>query len=150
MNDFKKNNNFRGKEMFRAICASCNKSCEVPFKPNGKKPVYCKDCYAANGGQVAEPRDSRPVYSQPARRDFQPAQSYKPEYRAEKKPENNGGTELKRTLELMNAKLDKLVQILSEKAVNEKVLSIPTKEAKGTIKAPKKLVIKKPVSKKKK
>jgi CxxC-x17-CxxC domain-containing protein len=28
-----------------AICAECSKECKVPFKPNGKKPVYCVDCF---------------------------------------------------------------------------------------------------------
>ena len=35
-------------EMFAATCSNCNKACEVPFRPNGKKPVFCKDCYAKN------------------------------------------------------------------------------------------------------
>lgn len=33
------------REMFEAICAECGKKTQVPFKPNGQKPVYCKDCY---------------------------------------------------------------------------------------------------------
>jgi len=33
------------REMFPAICAECGKSTMVPFKPNGDKPVYCKDCF---------------------------------------------------------------------------------------------------------
>lgn len=31
--------------MHTATCASCGDSCEVPFKPNGKKPVYCQACF---------------------------------------------------------------------------------------------------------
>ena len=27
--------------MHQATCAECGTSCEVPFKPNGKKPVLC-------------------------------------------------------------------------------------------------------------
>src|SRR5690348_9650861 len=39
-------------EMFSATCANCGKTCQVPFRPNGKKPVYCKECFAAaNGGE---------------------------------------------------------------------------------------------------
>ncbi len=30
----------------RVICAGCNKECEIPFKPSGDRPVYCKECYA--------------------------------------------------------------------------------------------------------
>jgi len=33
------------REMFPAVCAECGKSTMVPFRPNGEKPVYCKDCY---------------------------------------------------------------------------------------------------------
>lgn len=33
------------KQMFRTNCANCTKTCEVPFKPNGTKPVYCNDCF---------------------------------------------------------------------------------------------------------
>jgi len=31
----------------RVICADCNKECEIPFKPSGDRPVYCKDCFAS-------------------------------------------------------------------------------------------------------
>jgi CxxC-x17-CxxC domain-containing protein len=30
----------------KAICAECHKECEVPFKPSGDRPVYCKDCFS--------------------------------------------------------------------------------------------------------
>ena len=33
------------REMFPAVCAECGKNTTVPFKPNGEKPVYCKECY---------------------------------------------------------------------------------------------------------
>ncbi len=45
---------FRGpKEMHNASCADCGKHCEVPFRPNGKKPVFCLNCFGKNGGQVS-------------------------------------------------------------------------------------------------
>lgn len=33
------------KEMHKAVCADCGKSCEVPFKPTGERPVYCRECF---------------------------------------------------------------------------------------------------------
>ena len=36
----------RPREMFKATCAECKKECEVPFKPSGDRPVYCKECYS--------------------------------------------------------------------------------------------------------
>jgi CxxC-x17-CxxC domain-containing protein len=34
------------REMHKATCAECKKECNVPFKPRGDRPVYCKDCFA--------------------------------------------------------------------------------------------------------
>jgi CxxC-x17-CxxC domain-containing protein len=34
------------REMHKATCADCGKECEVPFKPSGDRPVYCKDCFS--------------------------------------------------------------------------------------------------------
>ncbi|MCG2718866.1 MAG: hypothetical protein L6408_08565 [Nanoarchaeota archaeon] len=33
------------REMHKAMCADCGKECEVPFKPSGDRPVYCRECY---------------------------------------------------------------------------------------------------------
>lgn len=32
-------------ELYPAVCAQCGKNCEVPFRPTGDKPVYCRDCF---------------------------------------------------------------------------------------------------------
>jgi len=37
-------------EMHKATCAECGKETEVPFKPDGSKPVYCRECYVKRGG----------------------------------------------------------------------------------------------------
>ena len=33
--------------MHKAVCADCGMDCEVPFKPSGDRPVYCKKCFTA-------------------------------------------------------------------------------------------------------
>lgn len=33
------------REMHDVTCADCGKQTQVPFKPDGSRPVYCKDCY---------------------------------------------------------------------------------------------------------
>jgi len=33
------------REMHKAVCADCKQECEVPFKPDGSRPVYCRDCF---------------------------------------------------------------------------------------------------------
>ena len=35
------------REMTEVSCAACGVVTEVPFKPTGTKPVYCRDCFAA-------------------------------------------------------------------------------------------------------
>ena len=39
----------RTRAMFPAVCASCGKETEVPFEPKQDRPVYCRDCYTAQG-----------------------------------------------------------------------------------------------------
>ena len=38
-------NDFGERKMHKAVCAECGQECEVPFKPSGDRPVYCKECY---------------------------------------------------------------------------------------------------------
>ncbi len=33
------------RQMFPATCATCGQPTEVPFKPSGNRPVYCRDCF---------------------------------------------------------------------------------------------------------
>ena len=44
--------NDRNKErvMYKAVCADCNKDCEIPFKPTTDRPVYCQDCFSRRKG----------------------------------------------------------------------------------------------------
>ncbi len=85
--------------MHSAICASCGKTCEVPFRPTGDKPVYCRDCFAgrsAMGGERSNRKDPRT---------FTPNASSQT---------TSGNGELKKQLEIMNSKLDKLVLLMQE------------------------------------
>lgn len=114
----------RDMEMFQAICASCSKSCEVPFRPNGKKPVYCKDCFDRGGSEARPQRFEQ-------KRDFAPSNSFKPafkpEYKQEAKPRDDKGfSEMKRELEMINIKLEKLIGIMSKQ--KEEKVSTPVVE----------------------
>ncbi|MDH5376061.1 MAG: DNA-directed RNA polymerase [Candidatus Bathyarchaeota archaeon] len=33
------------REMHKAVCADCGQECTVPFKPDGSRPVYCRECW---------------------------------------------------------------------------------------------------------
>jgi CxxC-x17-CxxC domain-containing protein len=36
------------RELTRVQCAKCGNACEVPFRPTGDRPVYCRDCFGKN------------------------------------------------------------------------------------------------------
>jgi CxxC-x17-CxxC domain-containing protein len=38
------------RQLFDATCASCGILTQVPFQPNGSKPVYCRECYQGGSG----------------------------------------------------------------------------------------------------
>lgn len=45
-------------ELFDAVCDKCGKECQLPFKPSGDKPVYCRDCFR-NKGEGSRDRPQR-------------------------------------------------------------------------------------------
>jgi CxxC-x17-CxxC domain-containing protein len=138
------------REMFTATCDQCHKQCEVPFRPTGEKPVYCRDCFAGKReghGDNFSKRDSFP------RKDFSgPQSSHAPDRRID---------DLKRQLDGMSLKLDTLLKIMDGgvsgvKKVSEQkekplqFSSVPEKSAAVAASKEKKAVVKKkPVKKKK-
>ncbi len=42
----------QGRQLYSVKCANCGKQTEVPFKPSGDRPVYCRDCYMQKKGGV--------------------------------------------------------------------------------------------------
>lgn len=43
-------NHHHERKMYTVVCYQCGKDSELPFKPNGNRPVYCKECFAARKG----------------------------------------------------------------------------------------------------
>lgn len=67
------------KPMFDATCADCGQRCQVPFQPNGSRPIFCKDCFRRDERPDSNRRDDRapqakpfnePVRSADYKRDF--------------------------------------------------------------------------------
>ncbi|MDP3804282.1 MAG: hypothetical protein Q8Q87_01880 [Candidatus Omnitrophota bacterium] len=61
--EVRQTNNYMERVLHKTICANCRKECEVPFKPSGGRPVYCKECFAkrkAAGSSFQANIDSRP------------------------------------------------------------------------------------------
>ena len=92
------------KTMHQATCSTCGKDCQVPFRPTGDKPVYCRDCFNKQGGDRGERRDERPDM----RRDFTPTQMRVTQSVPIASGENNN-SELKKQLENVNVKLERLI-----------------------------------------
>src|ERR1035437_3528040 len=100
--DFKKRDFDRPQTMFKTICSDCGKECEVPFKPNGSKPVFCRDCF--QGKRRSE--GPRPEFSRrPNFDDRGPQQGPPP-------PPPH-----REDFAALNAKLDRILNLLTVKEV---------------------------------
>ncbi|MCX6712509.1 MAG: hypothetical protein NT041_02385 [Candidatus Vogelbacteria bacterium] len=101
--------------MHQAICSTCGKSCEVPFRPTGDKPIYCNDCFSANrgsdrGGDRGGDRFPRKEFgSRP------PMQSFSAN-------RGGGNDEVKKQLEFLGLKIDRLTKVV-EGLVSPKLVS---------------------------
>ncbi len=107
--------------MHSAICSSCGKTCEVPFKPSGDKPVYCRDCFAgrqAMGGERSNRPDPRGENRFESNRSDRPA----PRFNAPA----GGNDDVKRQLESINYKLDKLITALIGNTKPQALKNAPT------------------------
>lgn len=83
--------------MHPATCSKCGNSCEVPFKPNGKKPVFCRDCFHKEEG--GESNFDRP-------RSFG---GDKPAYRSTPRA---GNDDVSKQLKALNDKMDQILEAL--------------------------------------
>ncbi|MGE5307538.1 MAG: CxxC-x17-CxxC domain-containing protein [Deltaproteobacteria bacterium] len=81
----------RERPMFKAICADCNKECELPFKPSGDRPVYCRECFAVrkanNSLKRAEPKPQETASVQTSQVQTKPEPVEKKKPAARKRPE---------------------------------------------------------------
>jgi CxxC-x17-CxxC domain-containing protein len=55
-------NDFRERVLHKTVCAECKKECEVPFRPTGERPVYCRECFSKRkvSSSFSENTDARP------------------------------------------------------------------------------------------
>lgn len=90
-----------------ATCAKCNSHCQVPFRPNGRKPVYCSNCFVRDADSA--PRFERGGYSKPSFGD-KPAYGAKRPYVST--PRDNSSA-IDAQLKAVNAKLDQIIEALN-------------------------------------
>ncbi|MEN9852696.1 MAG: hypothetical protein RI996_639, partial [Candidatus Parcubacteria bacterium] len=129
--------------MHKAVCSDCNKSCEVPFRPTGEKPVLCSDCFGNkkdggrdNGFVAKKSFDNRFENREPfgakksfGDREMRPIREFKA-------PNPNGGAfadEVKKTLSEMNSKIDRLVTTLEKLAAAGQIGATTSKKDVATV-----------------
>lgn len=105
------------REMFKTVCSSCGKECEVPFKPTNGKPVYCSECF----DRISPRTDARPE------RDDKRSLSFQDRPRRDDRPQTPR-VDYGAQFEMLNAKMDKLISLLTPKT-EEKAVKV-TEEVK--------------------
>jgi CxxC-x17-CxxC domain-containing protein len=161
-------------EMHEAICSDCGKKCEVPFKPTGDKPIYCSQCFTNHGGSSNRPERGgnreRPRFQDKRMFDatcdtcgkrfelpFRPT-GEKPVYcndcferggNSSSKSQLTSSNQYKEQFDMLNAKLDRLIKILTPAIPAKEEKKEVVAEIKEKAKKPKKVIAKKVASKKK-
>lgn len=119
----------RDRVMHQAVCDQCGKSCELPFRPTGDKPVYCSSCF--EGKRETDGRGDR--FS-------------KNKFSGQKTDFGSKGNndELKKQLVILNGKMDQLIKAV-EAIVNTKTIKKKAIKKTPTVKdkKPAKKVVKK-------
>ena len=80
-------------QKFDAVCSKCGKACQVPFRPNAGRPIFCADCFGA-------PHDKN-------------IQKFEPRAEAPSTTVNKKTiTDFERQFNAMNAKVDTMLRLL--------------------------------------
>jgi CxxC-x17-CxxC domain-containing protein len=119
----------RPKTMHDATCSNCGVQCQVPFRPNGSKPVYCRDCFPKMTGSSTNrfdnddhrlPRKVGRDFSSAAHRPLPPMPSIAPA----------ANDDIKNELVEVNARLDRLIFVVENLAT---ALTSPAKKKKSSV-----------------
>jgi len=108
-------------EMFRATCAECGSSCEVPFKPSGDRPVLCSACFSASKGEKPRERSFESKFDKGGFND-------RPSFSTPKAPSADI-SKLENEIKAINEKLEKILQKLATGAAAVKTVVEPVVKA---------------------
>lgn len=89
--------------MHTATCSGCGVECQVPFKPNGKKPVFCSACYVREDKPEMR-RESSDFYEKKS------AHQGRAHARPDSRPSMNGITS--EQFKQLNTKLDLILKLM--------------------------------------
>ncbi len=132
--------------MHKATCNECGASCEIPFRPTGGRPVFCSDCFAKQGhdnkrSDFGGDRRDRPRFADKSMHQtvcskcgndcqvpFRPIGG-KPVFcdncftkGGNERGDNKNSGEIMEQIKMLNAKIDKLIKILSPNVMVEKTI----------------------------
>ncbi len=144
--------------LYNATCTTCGKSCEVPFRPDGKKPVLCRDCFAAKN---ESPTNSANHHDRFTQNEMVGRKPERPAYSAPL-PQSADYSKLAKQLGVVEDKLNQILTLIqaSEKLVEAlpiigtktiedgEVSTTKIRKARKVTPAIKKAAVKKKVSKK--
>lgn len=91
--------------MHQATCSECGVSCEVPFRPTGSRPVFCNNCFGKQGRGKDGGRPPR----------FEGERHEKPRFEDKKVDGVYFSGQVVEQIKILNAKVDKLIEILTPK-----------------------------------
>ncbi len=139
-------------ELFDAICSRCGKPTLVPFRPNGKKPIFCRDCFSREnheqekmGGPKDFPprRDERPheKFDRPHDRPFDKHRGNRddrpprPEHHREFSPTPRPSADvqisaMQKEIREMSAKLDQILSFSRTSEIRASLAEIPAAKEK--------------------
>ncbi len=157
-NDFKKKSygNDRGEvTMSKATCSECSNVCEVPFKPNGERPVFCSNCFMSKRDGTFEKKDERKGNLRENDRKERRDSYFTPVSNTPNTSNSSAEVaDLKKQITNLNTKIDSLANVVDKFMVSQasvvttkKVEVAPKTEIKST-QAAKKEVVKKVTAKK--
>lgn len=134
--------------MFSATCAGCGKTCEVPFRPTGEKPVYCSACFSKRtdessesrgGDRRGDARSGRPDFTKLPRDQRPPRHAH-----LAREAQTKELDEIKQKLATIESRLNRILDLINPPTPSTKAIAAETVAEK----APAKKVAKKPAAKK--
>lgn len=123
-------------QLFQATCTTCGKSCEVPFRPDGTKPVLCRDCFAKKNASPHQEhgREERPRFDRNASFEHKSDRNFTPQRPVAPTVDISG---LTKQIAALEAKLNQILEIVAKKPEVSASVATPV------VKAEKKEVVKK-------
>lgn len=121
-----------GPEMHDAVCSDCGVRCEVPFKPTGSKPVFCRACFSqddSGGGRSGGDRFSKPRFEKRDRFEKSYDRPSDSSFGKDRKPAASSESYAKQ-FEALNSKMDMILRRLDQLNEGKAVVSAEPKQAK--------------------